>query len=246
MASTASTASADSTDSTDSLASADSADSTAKSEANRGRFFVLEGLDGSGTTTQAGLLKEWFAGEGARYGKCAFTFEPTAGPAGSLARMALNHRLRLDKRTLALLFAADRTDHLFKGADNSQEPGILHYLEAGAHVVSDRYLLSSLAYQSLNLPVDWILEINSQVPLPDLTIYLDIAPEAAQERLNTGRQHKDLFEALETQKQIRNRYDEGIELLRSRGSRIIKIDGNKPAESVRDDVVSNLLPFLTR
>ena len=204
----------------------------------------MEGLDGSGTTTQAGLLKEWFAGEGKSYGRCVATFEPTAGPAGSLARMALNHRLHLDKRTLALLFAADRTDHVFKKAEGSQEPGILHYLEQGVHVISDRYILSSLAYQSVDLPVEWILQINCQVILPDLTIYIDLDPAIAQDRLDQGRSHKDLFESLEAQNKIRGHYQEGISLLQEKGHKIVTIDGNRPAEVVSADILKEITPFL--
>jgi dTMP kinase len=211
----------------------------------KGIFIVLEGLDGCGTTTQAALLKEWFAGDGAKYGSCAVTCEPTAGPAGSLARMALNHRLRLDNYTLALLFAADRTDHVYKKSDGGQEPGLACRLAQGTHVISDRYLLSSLAYQSLDLPMDWIFQINSQVIKPDLTVYLDIDPETAQERLNRGRLHQDLYEALETQRRVRRQYEEAIGLLLKDGQQISRIDGRQAMTAVRDDIIKAVLPFLT-
>ena len=210
----------------------------------KGCFFVLEGLDGSGTTTQAGLLQAWFAHGGKRFGKSIATFEPTPGPAGSLARLVLNKRLSLDKYTLALLFAADRSDHVHKQGDNAQEPGISHHLAQGIHVISDRYLLSSLAYQSLSLPMDWIFQINSQAISPDLTIYIDINPEIAQTRMDTSRHHKDLFEQLETQRQIRENYAMGIAFLQGRGHQIITIDGNRPQEIVHQDIITAMLPLL--
>ena len=212
----------------------------------RGLFLVLEGLDGSGTTTQAGLLKDWFQRDGAEYGKCVFTYEPTPGPAGSLTRQALNHRLAMDSRTMALLFAADRTDHVYKEDDGRQEPGILHLLNSGIHVVSDRYLLSSLAYQSLDLPMEWILQINSQVISPDLTIYIDIDPEVSHRRLLSERSHEDLFEATSTQARVRMQYEAAIERLTAEGSHIKRVEGDRPAEAIHQDILSELLPLLRR
>ncbi|MEL7622111.1 MAG: dTMP kinase [Clostridiales bacterium] len=212
----------------------------------KGIFIVLEGLDGCGTTTQTALLKDWFAGPGAKYGKCAATCEPTAGPAGSLARMALNHRLHLDKHTLALLFAADRTDHVFKKNEGGQEPGLAQRLAQGVHVISDRYLLSSLAYQSLDLPMEWILQINSRVIKPDLTIYIEIDPETAQKRLSQGRLHQDLYEALETQRRVRQQYEEAMALLIKDGHRISRVNGDQPLTAVQNDIVKELLPFLEK
>ena len=109
----------------------------------RGRFIVLEGIDGSGTTTQLERAVACVAGLGHR---ATATREPSDGPVGHLLREALLGRLhmpdgeKLDGRTMALLFAADRIDHL----QREIEP----QLAAGTSVLSDRYLLSSLAYQA--------------------------------------------------------------------------------------------------
>ncbi|MDR0468926.1 MAG: dTMP kinase [Peptococcaceae bacterium] len=209
-----------------------------------GLFIVLEGLDGSGTTTQAALLKEWFSREGAIYGRCIATNEPTAGPAGSMARLALNHRISLDSRTMALLFAADRTDHLYKEDNGRQEPGLAQLLRQGAHVVSDRYLLSSLAYQSLDLPMEWILQINAMAIAPDLTFFLEVDPQISRERLQQGRSHQDLFEGSDTQLRVCAQYEEAIRLLEHKGQTIHRIDGNRPAEAVHQDIVHGVLPLL--
>ena len=202
-----------------------------------GRFIVLEGLDGSGTTTQTNLLAQWFSGEGARYGKCVASFEPTPGPAGSVTRLALNHRLTLDSRTMALLFAADRTDHLFKEGSSQQEPGIFHLLQQGMHVICDRFLLSSLAYQSLTLPMEWILQINAQAIVPDVTIFIDIDPAISMRRLLDNRSHRDLYEAEETQSQVRAQYEKAILLLESEGQRIVRIDGSRSQEEVHHAIL---------
>ena len=212
--------------------------------ADTGVFIALEGLDGSGTTTQAGLLAGWFRQEGALYGACVATCEPTAGPAGSIARMALNHRLALDSRTLALLFAADRADHVYKPDDGLQEPGIFHLLERGIHVVSDRYLLSSLAYQSLDLPMDWILQINGQALQPDITVFIDIDSQVSGRRLRAERHHQDLFEAADTQQRVQAQYEEAIALLQGQGHLIRRVDGSQAGDSVHRDILALVRPIL--
>ena len=104
------------------------------------RFIVLEGGDGSGTTTQLGLI-------GRALERAAFphwtTSEPTDRPEGLLIRRILSGELQRDPGTLALLFAADRNEHL-KGVG-----GILERLARGEIVLCDRYVLSSLAYQGV-------------------------------------------------------------------------------------------------
>ena len=218
--------------------------SSVEAERKTGVFIVLEGLDGCGTTTQAALLKGWFGGDGAVFGKCAATFEPTPGPAGNVARMALNHRVNLDPKTVALLFAADRADHVFKTDDGRQEPGIAHLLTQGVHVVSDRYVLSSLAYQSLDLPLEWVFQINSQVIPPDLTVYLDVDPMVASDRLRRGRNHEDMFEDVDTQTKVRERYEEAISLLLSHGHTIRRVDANQSPDGVHRDILHAILPLL--
>jgi dTMP kinase len=149
----------------------------------RGRLIVLEGIDGSGTTTQTERLVEHLR----RRGRTAVpTREPSAGPIGRLLREVLlgHHRISrdvsLDGRTMALLFAADRLDHL----QREVEP----LLAAGNDVVSDRYLMSSLAYQAEEADREWVVLLARGVRPPDLTILLDIPIEvAAQRRLLAGR-----------------------------------------------------------
>src|SRR5207247_6819046 len=116
-----------------------------------GKLIVFEGLDGSGQTTQAQLLVKWFfekRGQVAHYTK-----EPTDSPIGAIVKLALSHRLvtpadrseqtPLDSITMSLLFAADRIDHL--------NNDVIPKLKDGIQVIADRYYLSSLAYQSLEV-----------------------------------------------------------------------------------------------
>ncbi|MCL2165800.1 MAG: dTMP kinase [Clostridiales bacterium] len=212
--------------------------------AHSGVFIVLEGLDGSGTTTQTLRLQNWFNGEGSVYGKCFTTCEPTAGPAGSIARLALNHRLSLDSRTLALLFAADRADHVYKEDNGLREPGLYPLLQQGVHVICDRYLLSSLAYQSLDLPMEWILQINAQVLHPDITVFIDLDPGISERRLQESRLNRDLFEAASIQQRVLAQYEKAIRLLQNEGHRIIRVAGDQSEELVQRDILEGILPLL--
>jgi dTMP kinase len=143
----------------------------------RGKLIVLEGIDGSGTTTQ---LPRAVAFVGSLGHRAVATREPSAGPIGRLLREALLGRLsmtdgsRLDGRTMALLFAADRIDHL----QREIEP----HLAAGTTVVSDRYLMSSLAYQAEEADRAWVATLARGILAPDLTILLDLPVEVAARR----------------------------------------------------------------
>lgn len=152
-------------------------------QAVRGRFIVLEGIDGSGTTTQLTRAVEHIGSLGH---KAVATREPSTGPIGRVLREALHGKLNmqdgasLDGRTMALLFAADRIDHL----QREIEP----QLAAGTTVVSDRYLLSSLAYQAGEADRVWVASLARGVLAPDLTILLDLPiAVAAARRKAAGR-----------------------------------------------------------
>ena len=152
---------------------------------SHGLFIVIEGVDGAGTTTQVSQLvaalreRRWAVRE---------TREPSGGPVGALLRLFLTGRLvtpgQLGMRapswkTMALMFAADRLDHI--------EAEIAPLLEEGVCVVSDRYYHSSVAYQALganDMPsaIDWIRTLNLHARKPDLTIVLDVSAEQARER----------------------------------------------------------------
>jgi dTMP kinase len=149
----------------------------------RGRFVVLEGIDGSGTTTQLDRAVAFVRSLGFA---AVATQEPSRGPIGMLLRQALLGQLnmpdgtRMSGGTMALLFAADRRDHL----QREIEP----HLAAGTSVISDRYLLSSLAYQAAEADREWVASLARGVPRPDVTVLLDLPVElAAQRRQAAGR-----------------------------------------------------------
>jgi len=164
---------------------------------------VLEGIDGAGTTTHVAKLAERLRETGV---PVRATREPSDGPVGTLVRQVLTGRIVVPGgrapgwATMALLFAADRLDHV----ESEIEPFVLE----GGVVLSDRYDASSLAYQSVSSgaeakeAVEWIRSLNRHVRRPDLTIVLDVTPETAAERRMRRGEAAQLYEQNEVQRAL--------------------------------------------
>jgi len=195
-------------------------------------FVVFEGGDGSGTTTQLSMLSERLKNTG----KPVFfpTFEPTDGQIGKLIRSALKKDLILKPQTLAMLFAADRNEHL-----NGQD-GILAHVNRGELVVSDRFVLSSLVYQGIECGNELPNVLNSRFAAPELTIFLDVDPKIAINRMSK-RGSLEIYEYLEFQEKVRQKYKSAVDDYRKNGARVEVIDSSKTIEEVADQVWSMLL-----
>ncbi len=137
-------------------------------------FIAIEGIDGSGKGTHTKKLNKWVKEKGH---ETHLTREPTAGEIGKLLRKSLNVG-DLDPKTEALLFAADRAEHVKE---------IKQKLAEGVVVITERYFYSSIAYQSASgVGIKWLMELNRFVPIPDLVLFLDIPPEVGLERISSG------------------------------------------------------------
>jgi dTMP kinase len=200
----------------------------------RGNFIVLEGVDGAGTTTQASALAKSFEAAGL---PAHVTAEPSSGPVGSIIRQVLTGRLAVRTsdasrapswRAMALLFAADRQDHL--------EAEILPNLQDGLTVICDRYLYSSVIYQSLSTNYDgaeaWIRELNRFAKKPDLVLYLKVSPKEALHRRQLRRHKEELFDDPTFQERLIHAYDEMATTFPD--TRIVPIDCHRPIEEVTE------------
>ncbi len=207
-------------------------------DTERGRFFALEGIDGSGKSTQLKFLAKRFEKE-----KLPFygTMEPTSSPFGKLMRQVLRGEVKTDPRVAAPLFVADRLDHLLGETD-----GIVKKLEKGIHVVTDRYYFSSYAYQGADLGLDWVIEANApcaRILRPDLTLFIDIDPDTAMERIRANRDVVEIFEKRERLVRTRELYLEAFEWMKD-VERVEIVDGNRTVEEIAEDLWQRISALL--
>ncbi|HSP20611.1 MAG TPA: dTMP kinase [Myxococcaceae bacterium] len=201
---------------------------------SRGRFIVLEGIDGSGTTTQAARLVASLRDAGH---PVVGTREPSDGPMGLLLRQALTRRLvGVSDRVLALLFAADRLDHLASVV----EPA----LAAGKVVVSDRYVLSSLAYQGMRLPLAWVEALNAAARPADLTLFLEVDVRTASRRRQARGGPVELFDADPVQRAVARAYGRVVRK-HARAQRVVRLDGADTPDAVAHDIFSRARALLS-
>jgi len=193
-------------------------------------FIALEGIDGSGKSTQSKRLAENLTAMGH---KVYTTFEPTDSRIGVMIRDIFSHRMEGDHRVIAALFVADRLNHLL----NSQD-GILKKLNEGYTVITDRYYFSSYAYHSAHMDMDWVIKANAlsaELLRPDLNIYIDITPEVSMERINKGRTSVEMYETLENLTVVSQKYQQAFELL-SDVEKIVNIDGDRHQDEIAADI----------
>ncbi|HEX2660538.1 MAG TPA: dTMP kinase [Polyangia bacterium] len=194
-------------------------------------FIVLEGIDGSGTTTQLDRLTAYLQSRGRQ---AVATREPSTGPIGRLLReILLGKHLnpdgsKLDGRAMALLFAADRRDHLTREI----EPA----LAAGIDVVSDRYLLSSLAYQAVEADRAWVAHLAEGVRAPDLTFLLDVDVRTAAGRRQQANRVVERYDADQTLLAVAANYRQ----LAANRSDVVTVDASGPIDDVERLLVTQV------
>ncbi|MAQ19590.1 MAG: dTMP kinase [Sandaracinus sp.] len=203
-----------------------------------GNFIVLEGVDGAGTTTHTRILQEALMQRGL---PVRATREPSDGPVGVLIRQILSGRCVVPGlhgsrppswTTMALLFAADRTDHI--------EAEIVPNMMDGVTVISDRYDYSSVAYQSVSAGeegvIEWVKTLNAHARRPDLTIVLDIAPDVAEQRRIDRRAGREIYDDSDLQRQLADFYTKMETHFPD--DRIVHIDADRSIDEVARDVMN--------
>jgi dTMP kinase len=195
----------------------------------RGAFICIEGIDASGKTTQAHRLVRSLRQRGL---DAVYTTEPSAGEVGKLIRgYVLDRKKRVPVVVEALLFAADRVDHV--------EKQIKPALQKGKIVICDRYLYSTLAYQgAADLDLNWIEQINRFALIPDLALFLEVSPEVVIERMRS-KSKRSVMETLQNQRRVCEVY---LRIVKE--GRLVRIDGNKPLNNVAADILRAVVKFL--
>lgn len=181
------------------------------------KFIVFEGLDGCGKSTHAKLLSHWLTQSGK---KVHLTREPTGDTIGKTIRQVLSGKVKVSPYTLALLFTADRAEHVKE---------IKQQLKEGQYVICDRYYYSTIAYQSAQgVDRDILEKIQEFAPKPDLVFYLKVDPEKAAARTSTG----EIFEKSQFLKKVQVEYEKFKDM--------VVVDTSGEVEEVQAEIRSRL------
>ena len=198
----------------------------------RGKFIVIEGLDGCGKSTQIQRLATSLRERGE---KVYITAEPTDFETGAYLRRILSESQEKNMYLQSALFLADRLEHI-----THPEFGIKRYLEEGYTVISDRYYYSSFAYQGTASDIDWVMDINlkcKEMLTPDLCIFLDVNPDTCKERIDRVREKPELYEKnIELMRKIRQNFLSVLDRLKPTQN-IAIIDANKGLAEVEKEIL---------
>ena len=193
-------------------------------------FIAIEGLDGSGGTTQSRLLASWLEARGE---SVFLTQEPSNRPIGRLIQESLlPSNNMLGDRVFPYLFAADRQDHL--------DEEILPALSSGNHVVTDRYYHSSLAYQGISVGIAKVSSLNESFPAPDLTFLLWLEPEVSFSRVQRRGIPVERFETLDRLRAVADAYESVYTHCRAKGENIFKIDARRSITEIHHAIIKHI------
>jgi len=195
-----------------------------------GKFIVIEGLDGSGKTTQVNFLASALKRKGK---KTVVTFEPTKGRIGQLIDYYLKKKVVLPPASLQLLFVADRLAHV--------QSLIKPALKEGKIVISDRFSWSTVAYGSISgLDSRWLLSLHRYCLIPDLFIFLKVKPEICLRRISKREEVKELFEKKEKLHRAEVAYDF---LRQSFVDKTILVDGERTPQAIAKEIEKKVFNY---
>jgi len=188
-----------------------------------GKFIVIEGLDGSGKSSQVDLVIDLLKKNGK---EVVVTKEPTMdSEAGRKVKQVLRKEIVVEPLELQKLYVQDRKEHL--------ENKVIPALKEGRFVVSSRYAFSTFAYgYSDGLSVDLLVKMNEQFLLPDLTIIIDVSPASCVERIESRGESVEFFEKLEKLTKANEIYKKTSDMFKN----VVIINGERPIQEVFEDV----------
>ena len=207
----------------------------------KGKFIVIEGLDGSGKGTQIARLAAALTEKGITVHTTA---EPTNGYIGKYLRQMLKDSDNKDMCLQGALFLADRLDHV-----TNPGIGIKSYLDKGVTVISDRYYYSSFAYQGTATDTDWVMDMNlnaQSMLTPDICVFFDVNPDTCRDRINQTREIAELYEKdIDIMWQIRDNFHSVFAKLKDREN-IKIIDANRDIDEIANEVLDTVLEVLNK
>jgi dTMP kinase len=197
----------------------------------KGLFIAIEGLDGSGSSTQCEKLRNYMDIRGM---KTIVTKEPTNNLIGGLIRGVLTHDWTISPAGLQLLFCADRAHHL--------EKEIMPALEQGISVICDRYMFSTLAFGAMDCELEWLKTLNKNFMIPDLTFILEVNPAECVKRIGKGRSKFELFEQEEKLRVVLENYRK----ISTQYPRMFRVNGENSPDTVLKELVRNVEEYITK
>ena len=203
-----------------------------------GKLIVFEGIDGCGKSTQLELLREKLSTQCRNIGmrKIFSTREPSDSVPGLICRSVSKRIISMQQETEALLFAADRYEHIVGE--------ILPHIKIGNHVLCDRFYLSSFAYQSIDTDINTLLQYNlasMKLITPDLTIFIEVSPEICEKRRASDRATEEKYENITRARIIREQYSKSMDFLGGSIGETLIINGEKEQKEVFVDLWSSIL-----
>ncbi len=193
-----------------------------------GKFIVIEGLDGTGKTTQIKKLAEYLESAGE---KVHITCEPTETESGKLIRRVLSGEIKSSPWATAALFLADRINH-----NTDKENGIKKYLAEGCTVISDRYYYSTFAYQGCETDLEWAMDIHYGCPeltRPDIVVFLTMPVKKCLERIRANRPESaiEIYENEASLTKTSEQFDKVFDMIKDREN-IVYVDASGTVEEV--------------
>lgn len=215
---------------------------------SRGKLIVIEGNEGVGKTLQSKVLRDKLEDLGI---PVYLTTECSQGPVGKLIRDTfLSGDRKSDRRMINYLFAADRIDHITNDVD-----GMLHLINKGINVITDRYYMSSLALYAMEFidtptyvdEMRFIMSLNEtarDLLPPDITIVIKMDPADIVKRLAGRPEKQEIYDATDLLTPIGRAYEDAITYLRERGDYICEVDGNCSTWKCHKQIIDLVLPIL--
>ena len=205
-----------------------------------GRFIVLEGVDGCGSTTQLHELSKAIFNLDKRY-SVSLVREPSNGVIGQIIRRILSKDISVtDPDYILALWQGDRYEHLARE--------VLPALEAGMIALQDRYWYSTLCYQETQgVDVEKIIKAHEALPIPDMVLIYDISDDLAKKRREQRNDKPEIFDDYELQRRINANYRNLPETLKNTSVKDTPfrfVDASKSIDDVLEESMKHLMPIL--